>query len=474
MAIQNTEQKYRHLVENSLQGIVIVQDFKIVYSNPAFSKITGYTVEELLEFDSSKLINLVHPDDQELVWGNFRKRMSGIDIPPHYKFKGMTKDGRQKILDLYASIIDYDGRPALQALFLDITDQIDAEEKLKHRTRLIETIVDSLPIGIAVNETDTGKNIFINNELKNILGLSEDEILNVEKILAKSIRDKSNIKNGSRDGVKIDTAANQENLTWDNIEILTASGDKKFITAKMIPLHEQKLTIFTLHDITDRLKTEKYLQNSVIEKEILLREVHHRVKNNLQTVSSLLDLQAESITEPKSVEAFRSSQSRIKSMALIHERLYKSENLSKIKACEYIKNLVEYLEGTYQSPSRDIEITTEIADLYLNLDVAIPCGLIINELVSNSMKYAFPQNHNGKIKVSLQSDNKENLALTITDNGIGIPLNFKTVNPQSLGLELVKLMAKQLNGKMAIDGTSGTVISIVFPLPTMNGETELH
>ncbi len=263
--------------------------------------------------------------------------------------------------------------------------------------------------------------------------------------------------------IKNDTAANQENLTWDNIEILTASGDKKFISAKMIPLHEQKLMIFTLHDITERLKTEKHLQNSVIEKETLLREIHHRVKNNLQTVSSLLDLQAESITEPKSVEAFRSSQSRIKSMALIHERLYKSENLSKIKACEYIKNLVEYLEGTYHSPSRDIEITTEIADLYLNLDVAIPCGLIINELVSNSMKYAFPQNHNGKIKVSLQTDNKENLVLTVADNGIGIPLNFKTLNPQSLGLELVKLMAKQLNGKMAIDGTSGTVISIVFP-----------
>ena len=242
----------------------------------------------------------------------------------------------------------------------------------------------------------------------------------------------------------------------------------------MIPLHEQKLMIFTLHDITERLKTEKHLQNSVIEKETLLREIHHRVKNNLQTVSSLLDLQAESITEPKSVEAFRSSQSRIKSMALIHERLYKSENLSKIKACEYIKNLVEYLEGTYQSPSRDIEITTEIADLYLNLDVAIPCGLIINELVSNSMKYAFPQNHDGKIKVSLQTDNKEYIVLTITDNGIGIPLNFKTVNPQSLGLELVKLMAKQLNGKMAIDGTSGTVISIVFPQATMNSETEHH
>jgi len=159
-------------------------------------------------------------------------------------------------------------------------------------------------------------------------------------------------------------------------------------------------------------------------------------------------------------------------MALIHERLYKSENLSEIKASEYIKNLVEYLEGTYHSPSREIEITTEIKDHSLDLDVAIPCGLIINELVSNSMKYAFPQNHKGKIKVSLQTDNEENLVLTIKDNGVGMPLNFKTLNPQSLGLELVKLMAKQLNGKMAIDGTAGTTISITFPQHPINYETD--
>jgi len=357
-------------------------------------------------------------------------------------------------------------------LVLDITDRIKAEERLEHRTRLIETIVNGLPIGIAVNEFDTGNNIFINNELRNILGLHEDEIFNVEKILTKSIRGKNHTTKEIIEKTKDSTEVNSENLTWDSIEIVPGSGDKKFITVKLIPLNEQKMVIFTLLDITDRLKTEKYLKNSLIEKETLLKEIHHRVKNNLQTVSSLLDLQAESITEPKSLEAFRSSQSRIKSMALIHERLYKSENLAKIKAYEYIKNLIEYLEGTYHSSSREIEITTELKDLYLNLDVAIPCGLIINELVTNSMKYAFPHNQKGNIKVSLLSDNEKNLILSIMDNGVGIPLNFKTLNPQSLGLELVKLMVKQLNGTMAIDGTAGTKISITFPQPSVTGETD--
>jgi len=396
--------------------------------------------------------------------------MAGFDLPPNYKFKGMTKDGRQKILELHASVIDYDGKPALQGLVLDVTDQIEAEEKLQHRTRLIETIVNNLPIGIAVNEIDTGKNIFINKELRNILGLSDETIPNLEKILAQSISSKDKRISESKSTSKNPVKTKPENLVWDNIEIFAGSGNKKFISAKMIPLPEQKVILFTVNDITERLKTEKYLQNSVIEKETLLKEIHHRVKNNLQTISSLLDLQAATITEPEILEAFRSSQSRIRSMALIHERLYKSKNLSEIKASEYIKNLVEYLEGTYHSPSREIEITTEIKDHYLNLDVAISCGLIINELVSNSMKYAFPRNHFGKIKVSLQSDDEDNLLLTIKDDGIGMSLNLQTLNPQSLGLELVKLMVKQLNGKMAIDGTAGTSITITFPEPSMVDE----
>ncbi|MCW8803859.1 MAG: PAS domain S-box protein [Ignavibacteriaceae bacterium] len=474
MAIKNSEQKYQHLVENSLQGIVIIQDFKIVFSNPAFAKITGYSVDELIALEPKELINLVHPDDQEMIWGNLRKRMAGAKLPPNYKFEGLTKDGKQKILELYASVIDYNGKPAMQGLILDVTDQIDAEKKLMQRTQLIETIVNNLSIGIAVKEIDTGKNIFINSELRNIFGLNEDEIPNLEKILRDTNQSKFNSKNESVNIKAAAVSTKLENLVWDNIEISTSSGDKKFISAKMIPLPEQKVIVFTVNNITERLKTERYLQNAVIEKETLLKEIHHRVKNNLQTVSSLLDLQAESITEPESLEAFRSSQSRIKSMALIHERLYKSKNLSEIKASEYIKNLVEYLEGTYHSPSREIEITTEIKDHYLSLDVAISCGLIINELVSNSMKYAFPQNHYGNIKVSLQPDKENNLILTIKDNGIGMPLNFKTLNPQSLGLELVKLMVKQLNGKTAIDGTAGTTITITFPEPSMIEEIGNH
>jgi two-component sensor histidine kinase len=155
-------------------------------------------------------------------------------------------------------------------------------------------------------------------------------------------------------------------------------------------------------------------------------------------------------------------------MALIHERLYKAQDLAQIRAIEYVENLIDYLEGTYYSPSWNLEISTEIEDLYLNLDVAIPCGLIINELVSNSIKYAFPIDQNGSIMVSLKSAEPDNLVLIIKDNGIGIPLAMRTLNSQSLGLELVQLLVKQLNGKIEIDGTSGTQVKIIFPKPSFS------
>ena len=461
----NTDQKFQHLVENSLQGIVIIKDFRIVYSNPAFANITGYSVEELLTLKPKELTNLVHPDEQTKILENLKNRIAGINIPPHYKVKGMTKDGKPKILDLYASIIEYDGGPATLALILDITDQFEAEEKLKQRTKLVETIVNSISLGIAVKEIDSGNYAFINKEVRFILGLNENDYLDIERILKKG-KNLSNQKNNLTDLIKTDTGHQaQENLFWENIEILTKAGEKKYISAKKIPLEDQNLVIYTIQDITDRIKSEKFLKSSLAEKEILLREIHHRVKNNLQTISSLLDLQAESITEPTIIEAFRSSQNRIKSMALIHERLYKSENLSKIKAEEYIEKLIDYLEGTYHFPSWDIEITTDIKSLFLNIDIAIPCGLIINELVSNSIKYAFPKNRKGRISVSLQPDDMDNLNLTIKDNGIGIPLAMDTLNSQSLGLQLVNLLVKQLNGTMDIDGTNGTTVRIVFPKP---------
>jgi PAS domain S-box-containing protein len=461
-----------------LQGIVIIKDFRIVFTNSAFAGITGYSVDELLTMQPAEIIKLVHPDDRELIWGNFRKRMAGQDIPANYRFKGLTRDGKQKILELYASLIEYEGGPAIQGVILDVTDQVAAEDNLKQRTRLIEAIVKNIPFGIAVSEIDTGKSIFINDEFKDIYGLSDEEDTGLRKFWTQAIvapEERKNITNKLKTDIR---QKKPEDLFWNNIEILTKKGDKKYISVKNIPLYDLNLMLLTAEDVTDRIKAEKDLQDSLHEKDILVREIHHRIKNNLQTISSLLDLQAESITDRKSLEAFRNSQSRIRSMALIHERLYKSEDLSKIEAPGYVNSLIQYLENTYGSPSWKIEINAAIDNIYLDLDTAIPCGLIINELVSNSIKHAFTENHRGSIHVTLRGDDNKNLLLVIGDNGVGIPESFNPEKSESLGLQLVSLLTKQLNGSIKIDRVKGTTFTVTFPKPPIaekienNKETE--
>ena len=465
--LKKSENKYKQLIEKSLQAIIIIQDSKIVYTNKSFSKLSGYSIDELLSFTQNETENLVHPDDQEMIWGNLRKRLNGLDIPPHYQFRGITKDGITKILDLYASDTEFRGKPAIQGFILDITDQVEAQNRINKRTKFIETILNNLPLGIAVNEINSGKSTFINKEFQEISGWTKKEIPNLRKLFKKALNNPEKGKNISNK-IKLDIKEKKpENLFWENIELESKTGEKKYVSAKTIPLYDQDQIILTVQDITERIIADKQIQNSLQEKEILLREIHHRVKNNLQTISSLLDLQTESIKDPAALEAFRSSQSRIRSMALIHERLYKSENLSRIKAQEYIKNLVDYLEATYDSQAGNIKLKTNVQNILLNLDTAIPCGLIINELVSNSMKYAFPEEQAGTIEVSLLVSSADSINLSIRDDGIGIPDDITIEDSPSLGLQLVNLLTKQIYGTLKTKKENGTHIEITFPKPAV-------
>ena len=467
-----SEHNLNELIENSLQGIVIIQDFRIVYANPAFARITGYSIDDLLSFSPRKVLELAHPDDREKLLGNFRKRIAGLNVSPHYQFKGLSRQGKTKILELYSNKIDYNGKPAIQGIILDITEQVAAQEIINQRTKLIETILNNIPMGIIVNDIETGDSTLMNKEFREIFGWREGKPLNAKNFFNKIFTDPELRKNLSSK-IKADLKEKKpENMFWDSIEINSRNGEKKYLSIKNIPLYDQKLMILTVQDISERIKTETELQNSLREKEILLREIHHRVKNNMQTITSLLDLQAESISDPKSKKALKSSQSRIRSMALIHERLYKSEHLARIKAREYIKGLIEYLEGTYQTSDTNIEIKTNVENLFLNLDTAIPCGLIINELVSNCMKYAFTENFSGRVLVKLCKLGDENILLQVKDNGTGIPENINPLNSPSLGLQLVSLLTKQINGQLKIETMKGTNISISFPVKSGIEEIE--
>lgn len=212
--------------------------------------------------------------------------------------------------------------------------------------------------------------------------------------------------------------------------------------------------------ITEVTAKNQFLRKSLKEQETLLREIHHRVNNNMQIISSLLSLQSTQVNDERDLHLFIDSQNRVKSMAKVHERLYQSKDLSSIKFAEYGMSLLNDLFSSHRASPR-IRLRADIEDVSFNMETAIPCGLIINELVSNSLKYAFPHGE-GEIYVSLMHYEGNRYLLTINDNGIGLPKEIDFKNTQSLGFRLVNNLTNQLEGEIELDRTNGTTFRIIF------------
>lgn len=214
-----------------------------------------------------------------------------------------------------------------------------------------------------------------------------------------------------------------------------------------------------VRDITERKEAETHLLRVIDEKEMLLREVHHRVKNNMQIISSLISLESSQVFDKRDVGLFTIVQERVRSIALIHDNLYQSEDLSSIKFEDYIKNLNSQLFSTYARNS-NIKLVTDIVDLKFNMETAIPLGLILNELISNSLKHAFPDSE-GEIFISLHHKGEE-IEVIIKDNGVGLPEDMDLKNPRKLGLQLVNTLVEQLEGTIEVDRSHGTEFKIKF------------
>jgi two-component sensor histidine kinase/CBS domain-containing protein len=247
---------------------------------------------------------------------------------------------------------------------------------------------------------------------------------------------------------------------WRQLEIDLL---KQLATHMAIAIQQSELYQQLQAELVERQRAEEQIKASLKEKEVLLKEIHHRVKNNLQIISSLLKLQSSYIKDKQALEMFKDSQSRIRSMALIHEKLYQSQNLSKINFAEYIHDLTMHLLRSYSTNSQQIHLRLTNNEIWLSIDTAVPCGLIINELVSNSLKHAFPiANQEGEIHVDLYASPDHKFTLIVSDNGIGFPQALDFQNTESLGLELVCTLTEQLEGTIELDDRRGTTFKIMF------------
>jgi two-component sensor histidine kinase len=254
------------------------------------------------------------------------------------------------------------------------------------------------------------------------------------------------------------------------IVFLTAYADDKFIErAKNIEPLGYILKPFQKREVKAVIEValfkkaaEEKIKTSLKEKEVLLKEVHHRVKNNMQVISSLLSLQSQHIKDKESLTMFQESQNRIRAMALIHEKLYTSEDLAHIDIAGYIHSLTHQLITTYRTIASRVNMDIAITDIFLTITTAIPCGLIINELVTNALKHAFPHQQKGTITVSMTPSTNDRLILTVSDTGIGFPKEIDFRNTTTLGMQLVTSLVEQLEGTITLDRSEGTRFRIEF------------
>ncbi len=255
-----------------------------------------------------------------------------------------------------------------------------------------------------------------------------------------------------------------ENQQFEGV-LYSVDGEKKWMESFLNPIYSENNEIKEIsclsHEITDKKLIEEQMRENIHEKEVLLQEVHHRVKNNLQVISSILNLQSSYVKDENSLNILRESQNRIKSMSFIHESLYQTKDFAHIEFSDYILSLSKNLVHSYSIASSRIKLITDFERTFLSLDQAIPCGLIANELISNALKYAFLDDENGEIRLSIQEKNGM-IEINIADNGIGLPEGFDFENSDSLGLQLVYTLVDQLDATIKVDSSKGTKYFITF------------
>ncbi len=473
--IRQSEEKFRAVTESMPAQIVIFQDNKFVYANPYSEVITGYSIKELL---NKNFWDLVHEDDKILARERGEKRLKGEYVPDSYEMRLITKDNREKWINYSAKIIEFNGKSAVLGIAVDISEIKKSQEKIRlseekyrnfveHSSEGIYRLEFKVPIPASLPADEQvaliEENIFI-AECNSVFAKMYD-LDNPKKIIGKNI---NQLKYKSAD-VKnriLKFITQDYNIIEDEVTEYDETGKERYFVINITGVIEYGLltSIWGVQrDISEKKRFDEALRRSLAEKEILLKEIHHRVKNNLQIVTSLLKLQAGYVKDEKIKQLFRESRNRVQSMSLIHQKLYQSKDLGHIDFKEYIETVSTHLQHSYGILEDRVKIITEVSDMFMSIDNAIPAGLIINELISNSLKHAFPSGKNGHIYINAAFDNyNKEYWILVRDDGIGMSDKPDLENSASFGLKLVNTLVKQLDGIIEIFSSGGTEFRIHF------------
>jgi len=464
-AVRKSEETYRIITEQTGQLIYDydVMTGTILWSGAIF-EITQYTPQEFETVDIERWAEMIHPDDRTMAKHLLKESMRlHQEYNVEYRFRkksGVYFDVLDRGEFLYQHQQDTTAFRMLGTM-ADVSRVNMTMGKLKENEERFRMLIEKSADGIILMDKRADI-IFSSVSASSIIGYPLNELIgkNIFDLLHPSETKKYAFKFGrlvleSERSEYLLGRFKHKNGTWVYIEGMVTN---LFANPSVNAL------VANFRDVTERIVSEDRLKRSLQEKEILLKEVHHRVKNNMQVISSLLNLQSASLRDKASLPMFRESQNRVKSMALVHEILYQSRDIVSVNFSVYVKQLVASLQKSFLTGTGTVSITVKVTNIVLDIDAAIPCGLIINELVSNALKYAFPKKRSGEIVIEVKKKNNAMIRLSVRDNGIGM-LKQKT-RTASLGLKLVHALADQLKGSVTISAQRGTAFIIEFPIKT--------
>lgn len=454
--LKESEKRYRLLVEKAQVGILLIDhDGKIIDINPKFLEMCGSKSEEV-----SRCVNLLRTPEvvKSGFSGDFKRCLeTGEDVSSEHRY--LSQWGKETYSQFHLNPIkDEDGEVVnVLATFSDITYRKKMEEALKESEEKFREVFNNANDAVYLHEVldgMPGRYIEVNDVSCSMLGYRREELLEMTPQNVSS-KDSEEIRFMMAELLK------DGSKTFES-EHLTRDGDRipVEVSSHCFKLRNKDVIVSVARDITQWKEAEKIVHDSLKEKELLLREIHHRVKNNLMIISSLLNLQSIQINDTEVLKMIKDSQSRARSMAVLHEKLYSSSDLKRINFGEYIESITEYLFNTY-STNNHVSLKMDVEYLMLDINTCLPLGLIVNELVSNSLKYAFPKGMNGCVTVRFHRS-PENYILEVEDDGVGLPENMDIEQADSMGMKLVSNFTKQLNGEMELIIKNGTCFRIRF------------
>jgi PAS domain S-box-containing protein len=458
--LRESEEKYRAFIETNQEWIWQINNEGIhTYSNPAIEQILGYSIKDIVGKNAT--IHM-HPEDRREIEEMLPKWIKNKKGWNNLVLRWLHKDGSIRWLESNAVVmLDVNGELiGFRGSDRDITERKRADEAVRKSEEKYRGLTENVNLGIYRNTVGPeGKFIEANPALVGMF-----EYKSKEEFLAINVSDL--YQNAEGRNKFNDKMLKEGFVRGEELWLRKADGSLFIGSVSAVAVKDEqghvKYYDGIIDDITERKRAEEALWASLREKEVLLREVHHRVKNNMQVISSLFNLQAGYTTNEECRGILKEGQARIRSMSLVHEKLYQSRDMSKIDLADYIQGLAAHLFHVYLVNPEQVRMETEFEELSLDINSAVPCGLILNELISNALKHAFPEGRTGVIKIGLRRGPGGAVELRVADDGVGFPKGLDFRKAESFGLQIVNLLVDQLEATIEIDRTKGTAFTVTF------------